>query len=172
MDQSIFRVLSMLPQRVEDVGHEISSIMISELDGRHVRLKQMSVVENIVLPAFQVFVQRSLPSSFFIAECPPHLVEDLRQKHFMGVFYLEYPNPTNAIHSQAIISPCIYCLSQVCVISSFHQLLELGERVMLKSFLLFPDINCSFQFLFGTSGQHVPHSLNTSSSELVGVHFV
>jgi hypothetical protein len=67
MNQSEFTLFSMMLQCVEDVMHKIFAIMIAKLNSSHVGLKQMSVVENVVLPSFQELIQGSLSSSFLVA---------------------------------------------------------------------------------------------------------
>ena len=57
--------------------HEIFLIVITKLNGGHVGLKQMSVVENVILPPFEELVQSPLSSSLFVTKCPSHLVQYL-----------------------------------------------------------------------------------------------
>lgn len=51
---------------------------------------------------------------------------------------------------------------------SFQEL----HGVHLESFLLFPDVQCSFLFLLGIHLQTMPYSFNGVGFEMVGVHFV
>ena len=76
--QLILRTLPVMLERIKDIMQQILLIMLSKCNSCHIRLQQMPVVKDLILPAFQIFVQHSMSLSLLISEDPPHLLEDLR----------------------------------------------------------------------------------------------
>ena len=170
--QSKLALFSVLPERIEHIHQQISCILVSEWNSSHIGLQQMSVVEHMVLPSFQVFVQHSLSFPFVISKGPSHLIENLRQKHFFCVFDLQYPDSANALDSQTVVPPGVHSLSQIWIISLFHQFLKLGHRILLKTLFMLPNVKCSLELMFAPTRYHVPYSLNTRRSKMIWIHLI
>lgn len=73
---------------IEHIMQQILLIMLPKRNSSHIRLQQMPVVEHIILPSFEVFVQHSLPLPLLISQDPPHLMENLGHKHLLSSFNL------------------------------------------------------------------------------------
>ena len=64
---------------------------MAELDRSHVGLHEMTVVDHVVLPAFEEVPKGSLASSLFKFEHQPHLRKHMRQKQLVAEVQLQDP---------------------------------------------------------------------------------
>lgn len=127
MHQLVLSLLAVLSQLVEDVPHEVLLVLETELDGSHICLHQMAVVEDVILPAFQEDVQCSLSSSLFLPQNPSHLIKYLREEDLLSIIDLEHTDSNSMPKELTVVLPIVYCLPQIFIIPSFNQFFEFSN---------------------------------------------
>jgi hypothetical protein len=159
-------------QSLEACSGSEFSILVSQGDGSHVRLHQVSVVHKVIIPGLEKGVQCSLPVLFLDSHAYFQLSEHMRQVGFSSEFLVQQSYSAMVLELLRIPLPRINCLLCSSVTVFLGHPPQYHKSSLFISFLLLPDFKGSLEFFFRVRDKSRPYLLNCFLFEIVYLLFL